>query len=80
MRAPILVSTASPATPRHSRIQHIYACRRYYVYQASFTEVDQPEDVIWRNFGVSLFEVRGCCSRLLVMPTCCETHVLTSRR
>jgi hypothetical protein len=27
------------------------------VYQAAFTEVDQPEDVIWRNFGVSLFEV-----------------------
>ncbi len=67
MRTHILAATALTSTLRHSHIQHIYACCRYYVYQASFTEVDQPEDVIWRNFGVSLFEVRCCC----------ETNVLT---
>jgi hypothetical protein len=68
MRTRILVTTTLPATLRRSHIQHIYACCRYYVYEASFTEVDQPEDVIWRNFGVSLFEVRVCCTRSIVMP------------
>jgi hypothetical protein len=28
---------------------------RSYTYQLSISEVDQPNDVIWRNFGVSIF-------------------------